>query len=170
MKNIALKDALKMWQMKATLTDEHLPERHIDALLLEGLGSDAIFDHLSRCNGCRQRLWDRQQTASALSRKAADDYVLPLAANVGIPQEAIWITADEKYKIEFRRILSDMPTRAVIMIKVLPPFNFTGKTIFVRDANRKIMLHGQIGSDGKVAAIVDDIDSLDFKRCVITEE
>ena len=169
MKNIALKETLKLWQMKTLLKDEHLPESALGGLL-KGQTSDAVFEHLSRCNGCRQRLWKIQQAAVVVTHKAADDYVYPLAANVGIPQEAVWITADEKYKVEFRRILSDTAKRAVLVLKVQPPFNFSGRTIVVRDANNKMLLRGQISSDGKVATIVEDIDSLNLKRCIITEE
>jgi hypothetical protein len=169
MNNIALKDTLKLWQMKTPLEGDHLSDSTLDGLL-KGQSSDAVFEHLSRCNGCRQKLWKRQQAADVVSHKAADDYVYPLAANVGIPQEAVWITADEKYRIEFRRIISDTANRAVLVLKVQPPFDFSGRMIVVRDANDKLLLRGQISRDGRVATIVEDIDSLNLKRCIITEE
>jgi hypothetical protein len=168
MKNIAFKETLKLWQMKTLLKDDHLPESTLKGLL-KGQTSDAIFEHLSLCNGCRQKLWQIQQEDDDTYRYA-DDYVYPLAASVGIPQEAVWITADGKYKIEFRRILDDKAKRAVLILKVQPPFDFSGRTISVQDANHRTLLRGQIGSDGKIASIVEDIDSLDMKQFIISEE
>lgn len=167
MKSIPLKKALKLWQMTTPLQEDHLSESVLEGLL-EGKSNDAAFTHLSLCNFCSQRLWKMQD--AALTHGQADDYVVPLAAHVGIPQEATWVTADEKYKIEFRRIVSDKAQRAVLVVRVQPPYDFTGKTIVVRDANQKMLLRGRIGEDGKAAGIVEDIESLVLRKLTIAED
>lgn len=166
-KSMSLKKALKLWQVTTPLAEAHLSESVLDGLL-EGKSDDAAFAHLSLCNWCSQRLWKMQD--AALTHGQADDYVIPLAAQVGIPQEATWVTADEKYRIEFRRIVSDKAQRAVLVVRVQPPYNFTGKTIVVRDANQRTLLRGQIGEDGKTAGIVEDIESLVLKKLTISED
>jgi hypothetical protein len=167
MKSIALKEAVNLWQMSTPLEDQHVSESMLEELL-QGKSKDSVFDHLALCNYCRQRVWALQ--ASSAIPSEADDYVLPLAANVGIPHEATWVTADEKYRIEFRRMVADETQRAVLIVRVQPPFDFTGKTIVVRDANQRTLLRGRISEDGKVAAIVDEIDRLVLKKLTITED
>jgi hypothetical protein len=167
MKTIPFKKALKLWQATTTLQEDHLSESVLDGLL-EGKSDDAVFAHLSLCNWCSQRLWKMQD--STLTHGQADDYVITLAAQVGIPQEATWVTADEKYKIEFRRIVSDKAERAVLVVRVQPPYDFTGKTIVVRDASERTILRGQIGEDGKTAGVVEDIESLVLKMITIIED
>jgi hypothetical protein len=167
MTSIVLKEAVELWQMTTPLEGQHLSESVLDELI-EGKSNDAVFDHLALCNWCRQRVWALQESSAMPSE--ADDYVLPLAANVGIPHEATWITADEKYKIEFRRMVADETQRAVLIVRVQPPFDFAGKTIVIRDANQRTLLRGRISEDGKVAAIVDEIDHLVLKKLTITED
>ena len=172
MKRMPLKEALELWQMKTPLDGEHLEDSALRGMI-RGHSDDSIFSHLATCNFCRQRLW-RLQAATPLSEKYAEaadmeDFVLPLAASEGLPQQAVWMTADEKYKIEFRRILSDKAQRAVLIVRVQPPFNFAGRTIVVRDAGGGMLLHGQVGRDGKVVAILEDIDSLVLKKITVSE-
>lgn len=167
MKSIALKKALKLWQMNKPLEGDHLSEKDLRGLM-EGRSNDAVFAHLSLCNWCRQKLWKLQDSSDV--QCDAEDYVVTLAANDGIPQEAVWTTADEKYRIEFRRIVSDQTQRAALIVRVQPPFNFSGKTITVRDANHRMILRGKISEEGKIAAIVDDIDNLVLKKLTITED
>ncbi|MBF0528108.1 MAG: hypothetical protein HQK55_02310 [Deltaproteobacteria bacterium] len=167
MKDMTLKKALKLWEMNTPIVNEHLTATDLKCVR-EGKGRDDFFAHLAVCNRCRQMLWDLQDLS--IVQHEADDYVIPLAAADGIPQEATWITADEKYRIEIRRILADTTQRAALIVRAQRPFNFVGKTITVRDASQRIILQGRISEEGKVAAIVDDIGSLVLKKITITED
>ncbi len=166
MKSMTLQKALKLWQMKTPLEDAHLEDSVLEALM-EGEGDPDVFTHLSLCNVCRRELWTLLE--SRASDNQVDDYVLPLAASVGIPQEASWITVDEKFKIEFRRMVSDEAQRAVLIVRVEPPYDFTGRKITVRDASDRILLSGLVDREGKIAAIIYDVENLVLKELSITE-
>lgn len=166
MNKITLKESLTLWQMKTPLKkNEHLSMAVLKGVLREG-SHDSAFEHLSLCPWCRQRLWRIQESMDASNE--AEDYVLPLAADAGLPQEATWITEDQKYKIEFRRILSDKAQRAVLIVRVQPPFNLAGKAIVVKDGNDRQLLCGQIGKDGEIAAIIENLDNLSLKKINIS--
>jgi nitrogen regulatory protein PII-like uncharacterized protein len=166
MKSMALRKTLKLWQMRAPLEGDHLTDAMLEGIMRREASQEA-FAHLSSCNLCRQRLWKLKELGNSVNQY--DDYVLPLAANIGIPHEAVWISADEKYKIEFRRMVSDRAQRAVLIVRVLPPNDFTGRTIMVRDANDRTLLRGQVNKEGKVAAIIEDVENLVLKKLTITE-
>jgi hypothetical protein len=165
-KSINLNEALKLWQMRAPLEDEnHLSEIALEAVA-KGQGDDAVFNHLSLCNWCRQRMWELQESRKSVCE--ADDYVVLLAANTGIPETATWVTADKKYKIEFNRMVSD-PTKGVIALYVQPPFNFAGQRICVKDASGRELLCGEISEEGELTDILDDIDNLDLRKITISK-
>lgn len=167
MRKISLSKALKLWQMTTYHDSEHLTEKAFQRFMAGNRTNDVLM-HLALCNMCRKKLYVLQD--QALKGSEAADYALPLAASVGVPEEATWTTLDKKYRIKFYKVASQEANQALLIVSVLPPFNFAGKNIVVRDANRRVLLSGKIDDDGELGGLVGDAASLDLKKISLNEE
>jgi hypothetical protein len=159
-----LEEILKLWQQQTPLEDvTHLRRHELQGLAQSG-DDDQVFAHLALCTWCRQRLWRLQSSIA----HDVFDYVEPLAADVGIPQEVTWITKDGRYRIELRRLVGT-DHKAVLIVKVKSSLDFEGKTLVVEDAHGREILRGAVDSEGLVASEIEDIRAISFQEFIVTE-
>jgi len=168
---MTIKKELANWQKhNAFLIYEHPTHRKLYSLIKGDLTDDqqaAILDHLSRCQKCRNFLWEIE---GFTKRENVLDVTFLKAA--AAPKEASFSILSEsgRYWILFRKLF-DHKNRGVITLKIEPSFRneMEGKKLVLTDSTGREILRGKV-IKGETPGNIVDVNEIDWDTMIVSED